>query len=68
MHTVGRTVKPGRQEIILNQPVRNNDTFLRDASAMRVDLSMLGSMFRQKFGELLGEPVCVYGFEKTLSA
>ena len=35
---------------------------------MPVDFSKLGYVFGQKYGETLGEPVCVYGFEKNLPA
>ena len=35
---------------------------------MRIDLSQLGNISGQKYGEQLSDPVCVCGFEKALSA
>ena len=40
---------------------------LRGAAAMVVDLSKFSSVSGNKYGEPLGDPACVYGFEKAFS-
>ena len=64
----GRIVKPECQAIFAPQPFSNKYNLLRAASAMHVDFSNLGSVSGKKYLKPLGEPVCVFGFEKTLSA
>ena len=61
----GRSVKPGCQEINSQRPLCNKGNLIRGASAIPVDFSKLSSVSGQKCGEMLGEPVCVCGFEKT---
>ena len=44
------------------------DCILRGASAMTTNLSKLGTISSKKHGEPLDDSLCVYGFEKVLSA
>ena len=46
----------------------NNDCVFRSASAMTADLSKFDTESGKKYGDPLGDPVCVCGFEKALSA
>ena len=46
----------------------DKDYVLCDAAAMAVDLSKLGSISEKKYEEPLDDHVCVYSFEKALSA
>ena len=63
-----RPVKSGRRVMIAHSMNLNKDCVLRGASAMTVDLSKFGSISGKKYEEPLGDPVCVCGFEKALSA
>ena len=64
----GRIVKSGRRAMIAHDMTPNKDYFLRGAAAVEVDLSKFGSVSGKKYGEPLGDPVCVCLFESTLSA
>ena len=63
----GRIVKSGRRAMIVHDTTSNKDYFLRGAAAGVIDLSKLGPVSGKKYGEPLDDPVCVCGFEKTLS-
>ena len=64
----GTIVRSARRVMIAHDTTSNKDCFFRGAAAMVVDISKLGSVSGKKYGEPLGDPVCVCSFEKAILA
>ena len=63
----GCIVKTEDSVMVAHDTTSNKDCVFRDAAAIAIDLSKLGSVSGKKYGEPLGDPICVCGFKKALS-
>ena len=64
----GHIIKPRCRVEIAHKSLHSKDNFFRGAAEIAVDFSEFGCFSDKNYGEPLGEPIKVCGFEKALSA
>ena len=64
----GCIVESRRGVMIVHQSSCNEYSFFRSAAVIALDFIKFGSFSEKKYGEPLDELICVYVFEKALSA
>ena len=63
-----RIVRSGRHVMVVHDTKSDIDYVLCGATAIKVDLSQFSSIPEKKCRDPLGDLLCVYDFEKALSA
>ena len=61
----GTIVKSGSSVMVAGQTSRNKDILVFDYAVIEVDFNKVGCILDRNYGERFGEPICVFGSEKT---